>query len=65
MTSKTPSPEKVEVLKVWYSVFCTLVDAYRDGEYDRYQILEKLERLRDELADRFPEVEEEIARGRQ
>jgi hypothetical protein len=60
-----PSPEKVEVLKVWYSVFCTLLDAYAEGEYRPDQLIEKMEVLRHELATRVPEVEREMAKHKQ
>jgi hypothetical protein len=59
-----PDSAKIEVLKVWYSVFCTLMDAYRDGNYERADLIEKLEKLRDELADRVPELEDEMRRSK-
>ena len=58
-------PDRVEVLKVWYSVFCTLMDAYKADEYRAAQLITKLLTLRDELATRVPEVEEEMARHKQ
>jgi hypothetical protein len=48
---------KLEVLKVWYSVFCTLVDAYREDEYNAPQFIDKMLALRDELTKAVPEVE--------
>lgn len=59
------SPAKVEVLKVWYSVFCTLVDAYQAEEYTTNDFCEKMVTLRSELAGRIPEVEEEMRRHKQ
>jgi len=40
---------KVEVLKVWYSVFCTLVDAWQASEYDDVEFISKMLQLRSEL----------------
>lgn len=57
--------EKVEVLKVWYSVFCTLVDAYQAEEYTTNDFCGKMVTLRGELAARIPEVEAEMARYKQ
>jgi hypothetical protein len=52
-----PDPRKVEVLKVWYSVFCTLVDAHRQGEYTEAELVVKMCELRQELINQMPEVE--------
>jgi hypothetical protein len=57
--------EKVEVLKVWYSVFCTLVDAYQSEEYTTNDFCHKMVTLRSELASRIPEVEAEMKRHKQ
>lgn len=56
---------KVEVLKVWYSVFCTLVDAHVAGEYTDYVFIDKLLKLRRKLVEAAPEVEQEMARHKQ
>ena len=53
-----PDPRLVEVLKVWYSVFCTLVDAHNEGEYTDVELAEKMRKLRLELVKRLPEVEQ-------
>lgn len=52
-------PAKVEVLKVWYSVFCTLMDS---DEYTDRVLLEKLRKLRAELVREIPEVEADMAK---
>lgn len=52
-----PNPELVEVLKVWYSIFCTVMDA---PEYSPQAKLEKLRQLRRELRERLPAVEEQM-----
>jgi hypothetical protein len=54
--------EKVEFLKVWYALFCTLVDAHVDGEYTDSQLVSKLYQLRNSLTTRMPEVEAELLR---
>jgi len=64
-TRDTPDPAKVEVLKVWYSVFCTLVDAYAEGKYSAGGFIDKIKTLRQALAERVPEVEKEMARHKQ
>jgi hypothetical protein len=51
---------KVEVLKVWYSVFCTLVDAWQANEYDDVEFISKMLQLRSELIKQLPEVEEAL-----
>ena len=60
-----PSPEKVEVLKVWYSVFCAICDTRQDGEYDDATFLRKVLELREKLAEAIPSVEQEMARYHQ
>jgi hypothetical protein len=60
-----PDSAKVEVLKVWYSVFCTLVDTYAEGERPASWLIEKIVKLREELAQQVPEVEREMARHKQ
>lgn len=56
---------KVEVLKVWYCVFCTVADAYNNGEYTQAEFAYKMLELRQSLARAVPEVEEEMARYQQ
>lgn len=56
---------KIEVLKVWYSVFCTLVDAYNAGDYSNPGFIDKMKLLRYELRERMPEVEAEMAKSKQ
>lgn len=46
VTNPAPSAAEVEVLKVWYSVFCTLVDAHLAGETGDFAFLDKLVKLR-------------------
>lgn len=58
-------PAKVEVIKVWYSVFCTLVDAYNAGEYSESGFIDKMKMLRRKLVDEVPEVEKMLARDKQ
>jgi hypothetical protein len=60
-------PAKVEVLKVWYSVFCTLVDDHLEagGYGDRVVFIDKMLKLRQELSKAIPEVEAEMARHKQ
>lgn len=65
MTHMNPDPAKVEVLKVWYSVFCTVVDAYRREEYTANEFCEKMAKLRDKLKEAFPHVEAEMAQHHQ
>lgn len=57
-----PDKAKVEVLKVWYSVFCTIVDAHAEGEYTDKQLLVKIVQLRRKLTENVPEVEREMAK---
>lgn len=64
-TSAQPSVGKVEVLKVWYSVFCTLADAHAKGEYTDGEFIKKIMDLRKHLAQAVPEVEAEMARHKQ
>lgn len=54
-----PNPELVEVLKVWYSIFCT-VTVMDAPEYSPQAKLEKLRQLRRELRERLPAVEEQM-----
>lgn len=61
MKMPMPDPAKVEVLKVWYSVFCTLVDAYKNHEYTDAQFIEKMGLLREGLRKEVPQVEAELA----
>lgn len=56
---------KVEVLKVWYSVFCELVDAHLHGELNDFDFTDKVIRLRQKLAEALPEVETEMAKYKQ
>jgi hypothetical protein len=58
-------PKRLEVLKVWYSVFCTLVDSHTAGESSDWAFMDKLLRLRHNLAEAVPEVEVEMARYKQ
>jgi hypothetical protein len=53
----TPDPKLVEVLTVWYAVFCTLIDAHKQGEYTEAALVTKMCQLRHELIKRIPEVE--------
>ena len=53
-------PRKVEFLKVWYSLFCTLMDAWGDGEYTDTVLVQKLVKLRNLLTTRLPEVEADL-----
>ena len=58
-------PAKVEVLKVWYSVFCTLVDGHAEGESTDAAdaiFIQKMYELRRKLAERVPEVEADMAK---
>jgi hypothetical protein len=55
-------PAKVEVLKVWYSVFCTLVDGYNAGDYSDPGFIDKMKTLRRKLVENLPEVEAEMAK---
>ena len=52
--------EKVEFLKVWYSLFCTIMDAWSDKEYTDTEAVTKLRDLRNSLTTRLPEVEAEL-----
>jgi hypothetical protein len=51
---------KVEFLKVWYALFCTIMDAHSDGEYTDTAAIFKLRDLRNSLTTRLPEVEAEL-----
>ena len=51
---------KVEFLKVWYSLFCTLMDAWTDGEISDLVLIGRLGKLRNSLTTRMPEVEAEL-----
>ena len=57
--------EKVEFLKVWYALFCTIMDAHSDSEYTDAQAIKKLRDLRNALTTRLPEVEAELLRKTQ
>ena len=50
--------KKIEVLKVWYSIFCVIMD-----DKDMYigEQLEKLNKLRKRLKDESPELEKLVA----
>ena len=58
-------PATVEVLKVFYSIFCTLVDSHIAGESSDWAFMDKLLRLRQKLAEVVPEVEAEMVRYKQ
>jgi hypothetical protein len=58
-----PNSAKVEVLKVWYSVFCALMDD--KAQYTNDHKILKLAHLRQMLRDAYPQLEEELAKGRQ
>lgn len=62
MTERPANAEKVEIIKVWYSVFCTLMDG---DEYTDAELLSKLRQLREELKKAVPEVEAEMGRYHQ
>jgi hypothetical protein len=47
---------KVEVLKVWYALFTTIMDTWEDPAAD----IERLKKLRNRLAQEDPELEAEI-----
>lgn len=64
MQARTPDPAKVEVLKVWYSVFCELVDGYKHHDFTDAQFIEKMALLREGLRREVPEVEAELARSK-
>lgn len=51
---------KVEFLKVWYSLFCTLMDAWTDGEISDLVLIGKLGKMRNALTTRLPEVEADL-----
>ena len=55
-----PDPRKVEVLKVWYSVFCTLMDGNERDD----QLVLKLRVLRQRLIEAYPQLEKELKRGK-
>jgi len=50
-------PKKIEVLKVWYSIFCTIID---DKELSNDKILDKLFKLRQLLIQQDPDLEDVI-----
>ncbi len=52
---------KVEVLKVWYSVFCVLMDG--PDQYTEGQRLRKLRHLRQLLRDAYPQLESELKKN--
>lgn len=62
MNDKRVDPARVEVIKVWYSVFCTLVDAYNAGEYSESGFIQKMKDLRHKLIEEVPEVEAQLAK---
>lgn len=64
MSGPQPDPARVEVLKVWYSVFCTLIDAHAEQEYTDAELIEKMQKLRTALAEAVPEVEEHLRKSR-
>lgn len=47
--------KKVEVLKVWYSIFCVIIDAI---SYNEEEKLSKLTQLRERLKRESPELEQ-------
>lgn len=49
----TTDKKKVEILKVWYAIFCTLMD----GNESDVELLKKLRKLRNELILTYPELE--------
>jgi hypothetical protein len=61
---KNTAEKWLEVSKVWYSLFCTLMDGFAEGEFSREQVLDKLLVLRRELAERVPAVEAMMAKKR-
>jgi len=54
------APRKVEFLKVWYALFCTIMDAHSENEYTDTEAVAKLRQLRNSLTTRLPEVEAEL-----
>ena len=56
---------KVEFLKVWYSLFCTLMDAWTDGEMSDLVLIGKLGQMRNALTTRLPEVEAALLEKKQ
>ena len=48
---------KLEALKVWYSLFTTLMDGHSEGDFSDRQLIDKLQTLRAELKLRVPEAE--------
>lgn len=55
---------KVEFLKVWYALFCTIMDAWSDEKYDNVETIFKLRDLRNALTTRLPEVEADLLEKR-
>jgi hypothetical protein len=55
---------KVEFLKVWYALFCTIMDAHSDREYSDVEAISKLRDLRNALTTRLPEVEADLLNRR-
>lgn len=56
--------DQIEFLKVWYALFCTIMDAHSAGEYSDAATVEKLRRLRNALVTRLPEIENAVHRVR-
>lgn len=48
---------KLELLKIWYAAFVTIVDAHDAGDITDHQFLESLSQLRQRLRERGPESE--------
>ena len=46
--------QHVEVLKVWYALFTTLMDSYEAGEYEDRPLIEKFKILRRRLDAEVP-----------
>lgn len=63
----TTYEDKIEVLMVRYSVFCTIVDAHVEGEYNDndFVFMDKILTLSRKLAESIPQVEEEMRRSKQ
>lgn len=55
---------KVEFLKVWYALFCTIMDAHSDSEYTDAVAIQKFKQLRNSLVTRLPEVEASLLEKR-
>lgn len=56
-------PRKLEVLKVWYAIFCTIVDEGRP-EYSEAWKLQKLKELRARLRAEAPDLDEMARQSR-